>query len=261
MATTENKIAKVIGVGSGKGGVGKSTVSALLALALAERGMKVGVMDADITGPSAPRLLGIESFRADSDGTHIIPIVNEEGVKVMSINLVLEDETKPVIWRGPLLSKAVQQFYTDTAWGELDVLVVDLPPGTGDVLITAMQALPLAGVVFATFPQDLVAMIVSKAVNMAKSAGAKVLGVAENMGTFVCPECGVETPLFSDGTGSDRLGLPVLGRFPWRREIVAAHSLRWADLSDAAKSDARAFADAVLAAADASGATPETART
>lgn len=243
----------VVGVGSGKGGVGKSTVAVLLAEACTEMGLKVGLLDADITGPSAPRLLGLESFRAESDGEKLIPIASEEGFGVMSINFLVEDEDAPVIWRGPLLSRAVEQFWTDTAWGDLDLLIVDLPPGTGDVVITAMTSLPLTGVVFVSTPQDLVSMIVAKAVGMALTADAQVLGVVENMGTIVCPECGKEHPLFSAGeagkNGAGRHGLPLLGRFPFRPEIAQKGRLRWADLPEALREEAKAFAEATLAAA------------
>lgn len=253
MGDAPNKVKFIVGVGSGKGGVGKSTTSVLLAQACVAKGLKVGLLDADITGPSIPRLLGLESFRAETDGERLLPIMAEEGFGVMSINFLVEDEDAPVIWRGPLLSKAVEQFWKDTAWGELDLLVVDLPPGTGDVVITAMTGLPLTGVLFVATPQDLVTMVVSKAVAMALSAEAQVLGVVENMGTIICPECGKEHPLFSSGTaakqGSARKGLPLLGRFPFRPAIAQAGVLRWAELPEGLKAEAQALADATLNAA------------
>jgi Mrp family chromosome partitioning ATPase len=248
-----NKVKYCIGVGSGKGGVGKSTTAVLLAQALSARGLRVGLLDADITGPSAPRLLGLDSFRAETNGSRLVPLMSEEGFGVISINFLVEDEESPMIWRGPLLSRAVEQFWTDTAWDELDVLVVDLPPGTGDVVITALTSLPITGVVFVATPQDLVSMIVAKAAGMALSAGAQVLGVVENMGTIVCPECGKEHPLFAAGesakTGASRKGLPLLGRFPFRPEIAQRGQLRWVDLPEALRTEASAFADAALAAA------------
>lgn len=157
-------IKSVIGVVSGKGGVGKSTVAVLLAQALAAKGKSVGILDADITGPSMPRLLGLETFRAESDGEKLFPIENEEGIKLLSINLFHEDEDAPVIWRGPLLGGAIKQFWEDTEWGELDFLVVDFPPGTSDVALTAFQTIPFAGVVIVATPQDYVSMIVRKSV-------------------------------------------------------------------------------------------------
>ncbi|HRY72307.1 MAG TPA: P-loop NTPase [Spirochaetia bacterium] len=259
-----NKVTYVIGVGSGKGGVGKSTSAVLLAQACAAKGLKVGLLDADITGPSVPRLLGIESFRADSDGEKLLPVLTEEGFGVMSINLLVEDEDAPVIWRGPLLSRAVEQFWTDTAWGELDVLVVDLPPGTGDVLITALTALPVTGVAFVATPQDLVSMVVAKAVGMAHAAEAHVLGIVENMGTIVCPGCGKEHPLFAAGeagkSGAHRRGLPLLGRFPFRPEIAQRGVIRWAELPEGLKAEALAFADAALEAAKKADAVIKTAK-
>lgn len=248
-----NKVSYVIGVGSGKGGVGKSTSAVLLAEACAAKGLKVGLLDADITGPSVPRLLGLEAFRAEGDGTRLFPVVAEEGFGVMSINFLVEDEDSPLIWRGPMLSRAVEQFWSDTAWGELDVLVVDLPPGTGDVLITALTSLPVTGVVFVATPQDLVSMVVAKAVGMAQAAKAHVLGIVENMGTIVCPDCGKEHPLFAAGeaarNGAHRRGLPLLGSFPFRPEIAQRGMIRWADLPEGLKAEALAFADAALEAA------------
>ncbi|TFG81155.1 MAG: ATPase, partial [Spirochaetales bacterium] len=183
-------VKRVIGVASGKGGVGKSTVAVLLAQALAARGRKVGILDADITGPSVPRLLGLDSFRGDFDGQKLVPIMNDDGIKVVSINFYVNDESSPVVWRGPLLSKAIEQFWNDTAWGELDYLIVDFPPGTGDVQITAFNSLPISGVIVAATPQALVSMIVSKAVRMAGMVNAPVLGVVETMASMMCPHCG-----------------------------------------------------------------------
>ena len=249
----KNTVKYVIGVGSGKGGVGKSTSAVLLAEACAAKGLRVGLLDADITGPSAPRLLGLDTMRAESDGERLVPVESDQGFGVMSINFLVEDEDAPVIWRGPLLSRAVEQFWTDTVWGDLDVLVVDLPPGTGDVLITALTALPITGVVFVATPQDLVSMIVAKAVGMAQAAEAHVLGLVENMGTIICPDCGKEHPLFSAGeagkNGAHRRGLPLLGRFPFRPEIAQRGVIRWDELPEALKAEATAFADSALSAA------------
>lgn len=228
-------IKRVIGVASGKGGVGKSTVAVLLAEALAAKGNKVGLLDADITGPSVPRLMGLSSFRGESDGDMLVPIVSEDGIKVVSINFYVGDEATPVVWRGPLLSKAIEQFWNDVSWGELDYLVVDFPPGTGDVQITAFNKLPISGVVVTTTPQSLVSMIVAKSIKMAGMVDAPVLGVVENMGSMVCPACGVEHELFDsldDSTIEKALGLPLLASFPWRKEIAAAREIRWTSLPE-----------------------------
>jgi len=240
-------IKRVIGVMSGKGGVGKSTVAVLLAQSLAARGRSVGVLDADITGPSLPRLLGVDSFRAESDGHMLFPIVNEEDIKVLSINLFNESEDDPVIWRGPLLGKAIEQFWGDTAWGELDYLIVDFPPGTSDVALTAFQTIPFAGVVVVATPQDYVSMIVMKSVKMASMMNAPVLGIVENMRSLICPGCGEEVKLFDDGGkgGGKHLGLPLIASLPWRKEVAQASSLRWASLSEAARKDADRIAGEV----------------
>ncbi|HAE22482.1 MAG TPA: ATPase [Spirochaetaceae bacterium] len=239
-------VKRVIGVASGKGGVGKSTVAVLLAQALAARGRKVGVLDADITGPSVPRLLGISSFRGDFDGKRLVPVVNDEGIKVVSINFYVNDESTPVVWRGPLMSKAIEQFWDDTDWGELDYLIVDFPPGTGDVQITAFNALPVSGVVVTATPQALVSMIVSKAVRMAGMVNAPVLGVVETMGSMSCPHCGETIDLFEslDGTTiQEALGIPLLASLPWRKEIAQARELRWSKLP----ADIQALADGLAA--------------
>jgi Mrp family chromosome partitioning ATPase len=240
-------IKRVVGVMSGKGGVGKSTVAVLLAESLAAQGRKVGVLDADITGPSLPRLLGVDSFRAESDGRKLYPIVNEEGVKVLSINLLNEDEDAPVIWRGPLLGKAIEQFWEDTDWGELDYLIVDFPPGTSDVALTALQTLPFAGIVVVGTPQDYVSMIVSKSVKMAAMLKVPVLGIVENMRTLICPSCGEKVSLFDDGSesGAAQMGLPLIASLPWRKEIAQARSIRWSVISEEARKEADLIANEV----------------
>jgi Mrp family chromosome partitioning ATPase len=221
--------------------------SVLLAQTFAARGLSVGIMDADITGPSIPRLLAIDSFRAEIDGERLIPIQSEEGIKVLSINLFNEEEDQPVIWRGPLLGKVIDQFYSDGAWGELDYLIIDFPPGTSDVALTAFQNIPFAGIVVVGTPQDYVSMIVKKSVRMAAMMKAPVLGLVENMRTMVCPKCGEEIALFDDGSDPQaaKLGLPILASFPWRKELAQARSLRWSALGDAVKRDAEAFANQV----------------
>jgi Mrp family chromosome partitioning ATPase len=236
-------IGRVIGVVSGKGGVGKSTVAVLLAQALAAEGKNVGLLDADITGPSIPRLLGLESERAEGDGEKVFPVVNREGIKVLSINLLSENEDDPVIWRGPMLAGALQQFWTDCAWGTLDYLIVDFPPGTSDVTLSAYQTIPLAGVFVVATPQDYVSMIVRKSIRMAEALNTPVLGLVENMRTLVCPKCGEEIALFDDGKTTDRFGVPVVVSLPWRKEVAQAASLVWDDLPDAVKADAKKIAD------------------
>lgn len=240
------KIKHVIGVVSGKGGVGKSTVAVLLAQSLAGAGRSVGILDADITGPSIPRLLGIDTMKGESDGEHLYPIENEEGIRVISINLFNENEDAPVIWRGPLLAKAIDQFWEDTDWGELDYLIVDFPPGTSDVALTAFQNLPFSGIVIVSTPQDYVSMIVRKQINMATMLKAPVLGVVENMRTMICPHCGQETALFDDGSDARKsLGLPILASLPWRKEVAQARSIRWSELPEAVKKDADKIAGEV----------------
>lgn len=212
----ENKIKNVIGVMSGKGGVGKSTVSVMLANSLAEKGYKVGLLDGDITGPSTVRLMGMTGERAYSDGKHFIPVVSKNGIKVISLNLMLETEDSPVIWRGSLLSTCVIQFWNEVLWGELDYLVIDMPPGTGDITLTVMQQIPLSGVVMVGIPQDMVSMIVAKAVNMASMMKVNVLGIVENMSYITCPDCGRKINLFGNMKEDfvKKTGVEVLGELP-----------------------------------------------
>lgn len=186
----KNNIKKVIGVMSGKGGVGKSTISVMLAKELSEKGYKVGIMDADITGPSVVRLLGIDkNERAYGNKEREIFPVEKDGIKVMSLNLLIEDEEQPVIWRGSLLSNCVNQFWVDVIWGELDYLVIDMPPGTGDVSLTIMQSIPLSGVIMVSVPQSMISMIVTKSINMAKKMGVNIYGIVQNMSYILCPHC------------------------------------------------------------------------
>ncbi|MDD6172927.1 MAG: P-loop NTPase [Elusimicrobiaceae bacterium] len=193
----KSRIKHVIGVLSGKGGVGKSLVSGLLASALAKKGFKCGVLDADITGPSIPKIFGIkEKAGASADGDGILPVEAANGIKVMSLNLLLEHENDPVIWRGALITSAVGQFWTDVIWGDLDYLFIDMPPGTGDVTMTVFQSIPIDGIIIVTSPQQLVGMIVDKAVKMAGKMDIKVLGLVENMSYLKCPDCGKEIELF-----------------------------------------------------------------
>ncbi len=217
------KVRKVIGVVSGKGGVGKSLVSGELAVMLSRMGYRVGVLDADITGPSIPRMFGMHD-KALGDGEYIYPVETPKGVQVMSINLLLENDDTPVIWRGPVIAGAVKQFWEEVKWGELDVMVIDMPPGTGDVPLTVFQSLPVDGVVVVSTPQDLVGMIVRKAVNMAKMMNIPVLGVVENMSYAVCPDCGKRIEIFGKSHIAEEaaaLSLPVLAQLPF--DPTAAH--------------------------------------
>ncbi len=209
-------IKKVIGVVSGKGGVGKSLVTCLLAAKAQKAELKVGILDADITGPSVPKSFGITS-RALQDERGLLPTVTDSGIKLMSINLLLEDVNAPVVWRGPVISGVIQQFWSDVAWGELDYLFVDMPPGTGDVALTVFQSLPVDGIVIVTTPQDLVKMIVNKAFNMAKLMNVPVLGIVENMSYFECPDCKKRHSIFGESKideTADELGVPVLAKLP-----------------------------------------------
>lgn len=183
-----SKIKHIIGVVSGKGGVGKSTVTTAIAAELKRRGKNVGILDADITGPSIPKSFGIEEM-ALSDGKEIMPRESNGGVKVISVNLILGDPTQPVLWRGPIIGQAISQFFKDVRWGELDYLLVDMPPGTGDVALTVFQSLPLDGIVIVSTPQKLVGQIVEKAINMARLMNIKIFSIVENMSYFLCPSC------------------------------------------------------------------------
>ena len=211
-----NNVKKVIGVVSGKGGVGKSLVTSLLATAMQKRGNACAVLDADITGPSIPKSFGIKS-RAKADESGLLPEESKNGTKIMSINLLLENEESPVVWRGPVISGVIQQFWKDVAWGDVDYMFVDMPPGTGDVSLTVFQNLPVDGIIIVTTPQDLVTMIVKKAFNMAKLMNIPVLGLVENMSYVVCPDCGKEFKIFGESKIDEiakELGVPVLARIP-----------------------------------------------
>lgn len=192
-----SSVKKVIGVVSGKGGVGKSLVTSLLASEMQRRGYNTAVLDADITGPSIPKSFGINSH-ATGTADCIYPVCSYSGIQVMSINLILENPTEPVVWRGPVIAGAVTQFWTDVMWQDVDFMFVDMPPGTGDVPLTVFQSLPVDGIVIVTTPQDLVGMIVAKAVNMAGMMNIPVLGIVENMSFFKCPDCGKEHKIFGD---------------------------------------------------------------
>ena len=218
-------VKKVIAVVSGKGGVGKSTVTSMLAVAMAKKGKRVGVLDADITGPSAPTAFGVtECQGANDDGLY--PAVTRTGIQVMSINLLLDNNTDPVVWRGPVIAGAVKQFWTDVIWEDVDYLFVDMPPGTGDVPLTVFQSLPIDGVVIVTTPQDLVSMIVSKAVKMANMMHIPVLGFVENYAYLECPDCGRKIEVFGKSHLDEiaaEFGLPVLARLPINPDVAFAY--------------------------------------
>ena len=219
-----SNIKKVIAVVSGKGGVGKSLVTSLLAVNMNRAGKHSAILDADITGPSIPKLFGIhEKALGNEDG--ILPCKSKTGIDVMSINLLLENDTDPVVWRGPVIAGTVKQFYTDVIWRDVDFMFVDMPPGTGDVPLTVFQSLPIAGIVVVTSPQDIVSMIVEKAVNMARMMNIPVLGIVENMSYYECPHCGERSEIFGrshiDET-AHRFNIPAAARLPINPKLAAA---------------------------------------
>ena len=242
-ANAHSNIKKVIAVMSGKGGVGKSTVTSMLAVAMAKMGYKTAVLDADITGPSIPKAFGLKGqIFGNDDG--MIPVETEEGIKVMSINLMLPEETDPVLWRGPVVAGVVKQFWTDVCWGDVDYMFVDMPPGTGDVPLTVFQSLPITGVVVVTSPQDLVTLIVKKALNMANMMDKPVLGFVENYSYFKCPDCGKKYFPFGESkieAIAKEAGLPVLARMPIDSSVAALcdagkmEQAETGELADAAK--------------------------
>ncbi len=217
-----NDIRNVVAIMSGKGGVGKSLVTSLAALSLARRGYEVGILDADITGPSIPRMFGIDGRPAGSE-TEIMPVLSKVGIEIMSINLLLPHEDDAVIWRGPLIGKVITQFWEDVLWGKLDYLLVDLPPGTADAPLTVMQTLPLSGVIITFTPQDLAAMVVRKAMQMAQKMNIPIKGVVENMSYFILPDSGKRIELFGSSKAQEMAiaaGAPLLGQFPVDPEIA-----------------------------------------
>jgi len=221
-AQSMNRVDRVVAVLSGKGGVGKSSVAALLAVALRRRGKPIGVLDADITGPSIPRMFGLHQPPV-MGSVGILPAKTGTGIEVMSINLLLSNEDEAVIWRGPLISSAIKQFWGEVVWGDLDYLIVDLPPGTSDASLTVMQSIPLSGLVLVTSPQDLAGMVVRKAARMAQHMGAPILGVVENMSYITCPKCGEKIEVFGPSQvlhTTAQLGVPLLGRLPLDPELA-----------------------------------------
>ena len=205
-----SQVKKVIAVASGKGGVGKSFVTTMLAVAASRQGLNVGILDADITGPSIPKAFGLSGGTVQSE-QGIEPVITDGGIRVMSLNMLIDDPSAPVVWRGPVIAGAVKQFWTDVHWGDLDVMFVDMPPGTGDVPLTVFQSLPVEGVVIVSSPQKLVEMIVGKSVKMAQMMERKVLGLVENMSYFTCPSCNAKHAVFGESQAealAQRFGIP-----------------------------------------------------
>ena len=211
-----SSVKKVIGVVSGKGGVGKSLVTSMMAVSMNRKGRKTAILDADITGPSIPKMYGIHEMATGSE-QGIFPCIAKDDTRIMSVNLLLEDEDAPVIWRGPIIAGVVKQFWTDVIWDDLDYLFVDMPPGTGDVPLTVFQSLPVDGIVIVTSPQELVQMIVKKAYNMAEMMDIPVLGIVENFSYLKCPDCGKKIKLFGEShvdAAAGEFGIPVFGKLP-----------------------------------------------
>ena len=220
----KSNVKKVIGVVSGKGGVGKSSITSMLAVTTQRMGYKTAVLDGDITGPSIPKAFGIDQ-KAMGNGTEIFPVVSDTGIKVISINSLLEDDTDPVVWRGPVLSGVIEHFWNDLLWGDIDIMFVDMPPGTGDVALTVFQSLPVNGIIIVTSPQELVSMIVAKAVNMAKKMNIPIIGVVENMSYVECPDCGKKIHIFGESHLEEvakEYGIPVLAKIPINPEIAGS---------------------------------------
>lgn len=218
----KSSVKKIIGVVSGKGGVGKSFVTSMLACEMARRGYRVGVLDGDITGPSQTKAFGIHD-KAMGDGKYIYPYITKNGIQVISTNMILDSDETPVIWRGPMVANILKQFYTDVVWHNVEYMFVDMPPGTSDVPLTAFQSFPLDGIVVVTSPQELVSMVVEKAINMAQSMDIKVLGLIENMSYVECPNCNEKIEIFGKShinEVSEKYGLPVLAKIPMRQKVA-----------------------------------------
>ena len=220
-----SRVKKVIGIVSGKGGVGKSLVTSMMASATNKRGFNTAVLDADITGPSIPRMFGIKEHALGDGKNHIFPCRSSNGVDIMSINLLLESDTDPVVWRGPVIAGVIKQFWTEVVWKDIDYMYVDMPPGTGDVPLTVFQSLPVDGIIVVTSPQSLVSMVVAKAVRMAELMNIPILGIVENMSYFTCPDCGREIKVFGDSHVEEiatTYGIPLLARLPIDPAAAAA---------------------------------------
>lgn len=218
-----SNVKKVIGVVSGKGGVGKSLVTSMLTTAMQVKGNACGILDADITGPSIPKAFGLKGPAMQNE-MGLLPAKTKTGIEVMSINLLLDKEDQPVVWRGPVISGVIQQFWSEVFWGDVDYMFVDMPPGTGDVALTVFQSLPVDGIVIVTTPQDLVTMIVKKAVNMANMMNIPILGIVENMSYLECPDCGKKISVFGESKLDEvakELNIPVLAKLPINSEIAS----------------------------------------
>ena len=229
-----SSVKHIIAVVSGKGGVGKSLVTSMLAVNMQRLGYKVGILDADITGPSIPKSFGLKGT-VDGDDHGMIPPTTTSGIDIMSINLMLDDETKPVVWRGPVIAGAVKQFWTDTIWHDIDYMFIDCPPGTGDVPLTVFQSIPIDGMVIVSSPQELVSMIVEKAANMAKMMDIPVYGLVENMSYVKCPDCGKEIKVFGDShieEIAEKFGYDLLGRIPMDPKLSALVDKGWIEMMD-----------------------------
>lgn len=240
-----SRINKVIGIVSGKGGVGKSLVTCLSAVLMNRRGFKTAVLDADITGPSVPKAFGLTE-KAQGNETAIYPVITKKGIKVMSVNLLLPDETAPVIWRGPIIAGTAKQFWTDVVWDDVDYMFVDMPPGTGDVPLTVFQSIPLDGIIVVTSPQELVSMIVGKAVKMAEMMNVPIIGLVENMSYAVCPDCGKQLKVFGEShieETADKFGLRVLAKLPIDPETAGLVDKGLLELTESTAADP--IADAV----------------
>ena len=217
-----SSIKKVIGVVSGKGGVGKSLVTSMMSVLMQRRGYQSAILDADVTGPSIPRIFGLKE-RAMGDDSGIYPVKTKTGIEVMSVNLLLEDDTTPVVWRGPIIAGTVKQFWTDVIWNDVDFMFVDMPPGTGDVPLTVFQSIPVDGIIIVASPQELVSMIVEKAVRMAETMNVPILGLVENMSYAICPDCGKKLEIFGEShieETAQKYGLPVLAKVPFASSIA-----------------------------------------
>ncbi len=239
-----SSVKRVIGVCSGKGGVGKSIVTSMLAVLMQRRGYKVGILDADVTGPSIPKAFGLNKD-VEGDSLGMIPPSTTTGIDIMSVNLMLDDVTRPVIWRGPVIAGTVKQFWTDTIWNDIDYLFVDCPPGTGDVPLIVFQSLPLDGIIIVSSPQDLVAMIVSKAAHMADMMSVPVLGLVENMSYALCPDCGKRINVFGEshiGEIAEKFGYDLLGQIPLDQKLAALCDKGWIEMMENNYLDAAADA-------------------
>ena len=229
-----SSVKHIIAVVSGKGGVGKSLVTSMLAVNMQRLGYKTAILDADITGPSIPKAFGLKK-PIDGDATGMIPPSTTSGIDIMSVNLMLEDETRPVVWRGPVIAGAVKQFWTDTIWHDIDYMFIDCPPGTGDVPLTVFQSIPIDGIVIVSSPQELVSMIVAKAANMAKLMEIPVYGLVENMSYVKCPDCGKEIKVFGEShidQIADEFGYDLLARIPMDPKLTALVDKGWIEMMD-----------------------------